>query len=858
MVQGVDVVTGGASAVYGSDAVAGVVNFRLRTDLNGVEAGANYSITDRGDAARYSFDFGIGSTFDEGRGNVTLFANYTKRSPLFQSARRYSNTAIADGCIVPGSANPARSNVGTTSPTGAAVGGCATRGGEVGFVNGGSANTPIGTFVSGTTTYIFNPTGGGSRAFQNPGDLYNFNPDNYLQLPQERYLLGGYANYEITPGVEVFTELSFVNNRVNLELAPTPTGVSVPLQIASPFFNAQTRGLLLAQDALETTAATRGDGYATTNVNYRFLSAGARNAEQTRQAYRFLAGFRGDITQDLRYEAFYSYARTSNTQYQQGNISSSRYRAALTTEFVPGSTTQIQCRDAAARTAGCVPINVFGEGLASPAAVNYVRVNSTNLDISELQNLVGSVSGSLFNFGLGADDVGFALGGEYRKMRSRYIPDTFLSSGDVLGFNAGQPTTGQYDVKEVFSELRVPIISDGFIHSLELNGAARYSDYSLPSVGGNWTYTGGAEFAPIRDVRFRGQYSRAVRAPNVADLFGGQATGFPAVNDPCSDRVPAAQNATVRRLCEQSGVPAALVFTRAVQPNTQIQTDSGGNPNVEEETSDTYTFGAVISPSFVPRLNITVDYFNIKVENTIGVLAGGIGNALPLCYETIQDLSNPICAPFVNTADRQVRSPGQGALGQSSGGLNPQFLNGNVGQLKTSGIDMQVDYNLPLAGGRLRFFYLGTWLDKYRATPITSIPERENIVEGTYGATYGAMPKYRHTSRLTFETGPAQLSLRWRFTGKMQDYRINNFFTGTTRTGTPVANLPVPYLGTLSYFDLTATVNVNDNLTFNFGVNNILDKQAPILGGASEQANTLPSYYDALGRDFFVSARFRF
>jgi iron complex outermembrane recepter protein len=839
MVEGVDVVTGGASAVYGSDAVSGVVNFRLRTDLQGIEGGANYSITDAGDGARYSLDLAVGSSFDDNRGNVTLFANYTERKPIFQGARDFSRTAAGDGCIVPGSTN-GDTDIGTPFPSGIAVGTCLARGGEIGFVPQGSATGPIGTIGVGTSTYIFNPTGGGTRLFQDPGDLYNFAPVNYLQLPQERYLFGGYGSYEITPGVELYTEMSYVNNRVAQELAATPTGVTAPLQIASPYFNAQTRALLTPLD-------TDGDGYVTTNVSYRFLSAGPRNSDQNRSAFRFLAGLRGDLTERLSYDVYYSYARTNNTQVQQGNVSRSRYISALTTEFVPGSTTELRCRDAAARSAGCVPINVFGFGLADPAAVRYVQVNSTNLQSSDLKNAVASLSGSLFNLGMGGGDVGFAVGAEYREMSSDYIPDTFLASGDVLGFNAGQPTSGSYNVKEAFAELRVPVIEDGFIYGLELNGAARYSDYSLDSVGGNWTYTAGAELAPVRDIRLRGQYSRAVRAPNVEDLFGGNSTGFPAATDPCSDRSPATQTEALRAFCIATGVPAANVFTRAVQPNTQIQTDFGGSPNVQEETSDTYTIGAVISPSFVPRLNITVDYFNIEVRNTIGILAGGIASALSLCYNTIQDASNPICQPFIG------RRSAQGALGQTSGGQNPQFLSANVGTLNTSGVDLQVDYNLPLFDGNLRFFYLATYLDEYRSTPISSIPERENILEGTHG-----LPKYRHTTRLSFAQGPAQISLRWRFEGKTNDSRIENVFNGTTRIGTDAALLPAAYVGSYSLFDLTGSVTVNENLTLNLGVNNLFDKQPPVLGGASEQANTLPSFYNVLGRDFFVSARMSF
>lgn len=843
LISGVDVVTGGASAVYGSDAVAGVVNFRLK-ELNGIEAGGTYSLTERGDGARYSLNMAIGTDFPDDRGNVTLFANYTQRKAVFQGDRDFSRITAGDGCIVPGSTGTV-AELGTPFPSGIAVSTCAARGGEVGFVPAGSATGPIGTFSVGTSTYIFNPTGGGSRLFRDPGDLYNFAPANYLQLPQERYLVGAYGSYEVSENFEVYSELSYVNNRVSQELAPTPTGVTATLQIASPFFNDQTRALLLQNDAAEP-AATRGDGYAVTPVQYRFLSAGSRNSTQTRQGFRVLAGLRGALTDNVNYDAFYSFARTSNQQRQLGNVSRSRYLQTLNTSFAANGT--LQCADASARAAGCLPLNVFGSGLTNQAAVNYVDVASTNLEQSDLQNLVASISGSLFNLGFGADDIGFAFGGEYRKMSARYDPDEFLSSGDVLGFNAGQPTSGSYDVKEVFGELRVPVLeSDGLL--LELNGAARYSDYSLVNVGGVWTYTGGFVFAPVSDVRIRGQYARAVRAPNVQDLFGGRSTGFPGVIDPCSDRGAAStRTAALSALCIANGVPAANVFTRAVQPNAQIQADFGGNPNVNEETSDTYTIGVVIQPSAIPRLSITADYFNIKVEDTIGVLAGGANTALALCFNTIQDLNNPICQVFAGTRGAT------GAIGQTQGGQNPQFTAANVGLLETSGMDIQVDYNMPLFDtGRLSFFYLGTLLEEFRNTTIASIPERETIVEGTFG-----QPIYRHTTRLTYQDGPAQVSFRWRFEGKTQSSRIRNVFNGTTRVGTNPALITKPYLGEISYFDVTFSYDVTENFSFTAGVNNLLDKQPPVLGTDAEQANTLPSYYDVLGRDYFVSAKLTF
>ena len=840
LLGGVEVVTGGASAVYGSDAVAGVVNFKLR-DIEGLEFGGTYSLTDRGDGQRYQFNAAIGSAFDDGRGAVTMFANYTRREEVFQDARVFSERAAGDGCIVPGSTG--RGSIGTPFPSGIAVATCLARGGELGFVPQGSPTGPTGTFTSAGTSYIFNPTGGGSRLFQDPGDLFNFAPDNYLQLPQERYLLGAYGHYEFTDGIEAYSELSFVRNDVASELAPTPAGVSAPLFVSSPFFNDQTRALLNANPA----DATRGALYRTTSVQFRFADIGSRNSDFNREAFRVLGGVRGGITDNINFDAYYSYSRTTNTNIQQGNISRSRFINALTVEFVPGSTTQLRCADAAARSAGCVPLNIFGTGLADPAALRYLAIQATNITTSDMTNAVASVSGTLFNLGLGADDVGFAFGGEYRKVGSEFIPDTFLASGDVLGFNAGLPTKGGYDVKEVFGEVRVPVLEDSFIHSLELNGAFRYSDYSLGRVGGNWTYNFGGDVAPVEDIRFRGQYSRAVRAPNVQDLFGGASTGFPGATDPCSDRGPANERtAALRAFCIASGVPEAFVFQRAVQPAAQIQADFGGNPNVGEETSDTFTFGAVIQPRWVPRLNITVDYFNIKVEDTINTRLGGLSTALSLCFNTVQNMSDPTCALFAGK-----RNPTNGALGLTAGGQNPSLVQDNVGKLKTSGIDFQVDYSVPLFQGELGFFYLGTWLNEFRNTPVALLPLRENIVEGTYG-----LPDYRHNVRVTYTQGPILASVRWRYEGPTEDFRVQNTFSGNDRI--PNNALPLRNISAWNYFDLALSADVGEKLTLTAGVNNLFDKQPPVLGAQAEQANTLPSFFDVLGRDFFVGANFRF
>ncbi|WP_230772615.1 TonB-dependent receptor domain-containing protein [Sphingomonas sp. Leaf4] len=855
MLQNVEVLTGGQSATYGSDAIAGVVNFNLRQDLNGAIIGGQYALTEQGDGARYDVNFAVGSKFADGRGSVTVYANYTRREPIFQDARDFSRNAAGDGCIVPGSTN---STTGIGTNFGGALATCASRGGEVGLIPQGSASTPLATLPGITTGgaslgYVFNPTGGGTRAFNDPADLYNFAPDNYLMLPQERYLLGGYGSYELADNITGYTEVGFVKNSVPQELAPTPIGQALNLQIASPWFNEQTRGLLRPLD-------TDNDGYVTTNVNFRFNQSGPRNVDASRTAFRLLGGLRGNITDNLRFDVYYMYARTENQQYQQGNISRSRFAAATETEIVNGT---LRCRAAAARTAGCVPLNVFGLGLADPAAIRYVTVNSTNLERSDIRNFVASVNGDLFTVGNSVDPVAFAAGVEYRGMSASYRPDTFLSSGDVAGFNAGQPTSGEYDVREVFGELRVPLVSEGFIHKLELTGNARYSDYSLDAVGGVWTYAGGAQLSPIRDITLRGQYARAVRAPNVQDLFGGNSTGFPAAQDPCSDR-GAAGNRTeaVRQLCIANGVPAANVFTRAVQPNAQIQANFGGDPNLSEETSDTYTAGVVFRPSFIPRLNVTVDYFNIKVEDTIATFGGGLNDALSLCFTVAQNLTNPICSIF-----QGVRNTTTGAIGETSGGRNPNVLSANIATLKTSGIDVAADYSLPVdfsvTGGdrsNVSVSFLGTYLDKFRSTSVAAIPERETIGEGSVPnvPTLNPMPKWVHTARLSVSDGPMVLSLRWRYRGPVKDRRLDNTFVGLVRTPQDPALFPNARIGAVNYFDLSTAFKATDRLQITIGVNNLTNQKPEVLGSLQEQANTFPGTYDVLGRDFFVGARLQF
>lgn len=808
LIDSVDVVTGGASAVYGSDAIAGVVNFRLRSDLVGVELGGQYSLTERGDGARYNAYAALGADLADGRGHATVFAEYYKRASILQGQRDFSSATQQE-------------NDDATALT-----------------PGGSSTTPNGRFTSPYAADVC-PT---NNVFCSPGafyttpgvsrprlatDLYNFGAVNYLAVPQERYLLGGYGDYQFGGGHEAYTEVTFVNNLVANELAATPVTGTFQVRIASvsPYVSAADAAALRQLDAVATTGNTVGDGIVPLTIQRRVVESGSRNTLDERNAFRALVGIRGPIAADLKYDLYYSYARTRNSNVQSGNISRSAFQAGL---------------DGTA-----APINIFGPGTLTGAQVGQISILAQNSDVSTLQVVNGSVAGSLFNLGWGGDDIGFAFGGEYRKVSSQFIPDTALSSGDVIGFNAGLPTQGQYDVKEVFGEVRLPIASNlAGVQRAEVNVAARYSDYGLTRVGGVWTYAAGAEYAPIRDITFRGQYQRAVRAPNVEELFGGQAVGFFPAQDPCATAA-AASNATLRNLCIATGVPAAAVGTAGLQINTQIQGTIGGNPQLEEETSDSYTAGVVLRPSFIPGLAITADYFNIKIKNAVGVFGGGLPNALNLCYNLIQNAASPYCQVFAGTRN---------ALGQYDGAVVPAFLNANTGAFATEGADFQVDYStrspISLVGSadaRLSFFFLGTYTAKSNTTPVQDRPDIQTRCAGRFGILACAQPspKYKWTTRLSLVDGFMTTSLRWRHISGVDD-------------DDPDTDYFVEHIPAHNLLDVTLAFDLADRFTFSLGVNNLLDRKPLVLGNNQEQANTYPNTYDVLGRDFFVSGRLKF
>jgi iron complex outermembrane receptor protein len=841
LVDRVELVTGGSSAVYGSDAVSGVVNFILKSRFEGVEATAQYDITSHGDAAKANFDLILGGNFADDRGNATIYFNYFDRNPTFADARARSQCFLEDIVVA-----------GVPSLQ------C---GGSAGIPNGRFAGLPLGAALASrpqvadalaalglsnidANGFKFDSTGTQVSRFVVPGDRYNFNPDNYLQLPQERRIVGGMANYDITDNIEVYAEGIFTNNIVETQFAATPIGGSYPFQVNSPFLTPGVQNLLRALDATETSAATRNDGFTTLSIGRRIEEGGVRSSTFERNAWRVVTGLRGDLGSlsdsfltDLKFDGYYSYARTRNVTNNEGVILQAAFTQGVTTVFrnpatgatspfpfagVPGGG-QLVCQNA---SNGCVPLNIFGPNI-SQEGISFITGRTTSSQEAEMQVATGIVTGNLFE--LPAGPVGFAAGVEWRDVSAFFIPSTG-GVGDV-----GVISGGGYSVKEVFGEIRVPVFG-----GLELNGAFRYSDYSLPNVGGVWTYGGGATWQIFPQLMVRGQYQRAVRAPSVDELYRSQSGISEAATDPCALPTAAAPG-RVRDLCIATGVPAAAVGNSGIQPNFQLRGVVGGNPDLQEETTDTYTLGAVLRP--MRRVAFTLDYYKINIKDAI--FRAPLNSVLDLCYNQFQDINDFYCQSIVRLPDGTIGNPG---------GINAPFA--NIGSIKTDGIDVGASYSMDVSswfGEKSTFSLAGSvnWLNTFDRNPVADLPNLVNHCAGAFGLTCSEpLPEWKGTARATLEVGNFTTSLRYRYIGEVTDDRVTRGLLLPTALAVPV--IPAEH-----YFDVSIGWDF-DHLTVFGGVVNLTNNKQTLIGSSQEQLNTFPSTYDPLGIRFYAGATLKF
>lgn len=872
LIERTEVVTGGSSAVYGSDAITGVVNFIIKDDFEGVKVGGQYGFDSSTSTPTFSTDLTIGGNFAEGRGNAVVSLNYYKREGFTRDERGdWAALPYGEGCVTAESWSD--SLIGT--PTGVPAANCATSGGRMGFVFSGSGDIPNGRFVltdaqrAGSLPQIeaagllglnndgftFNDAGAfdSQRRVSRPADDFNLTQYNYLQVPQERWMLNAFTHFEFAPKATGYMEFHFSNNRVDQQLTQANIGGDFLINTNNPYVDADMQALFARLDAIETGPRTLQQGpiaYTTTpNDGLAIITAGRRLVElpfrhnvDDHNVWRVALGMKGDLgdasekfLRNLNYDVYYTFSRSEDSSRQEGAASRSRYAAALL------------------RSGGNPPVaNIFGQNL-SEAAVNAIKINATNVTNAEQKVAVATLGGEAFDLPAGA--VNFSVGLEYRTAEAEYIPDEYLRSGDVIGFNPGLPTAGDVTVKEIFGEVRVPILADlPFIKSLTANGGYRSSDYDLDGVGRVDTYLYGLDWRVNESVAFRGQFQRAIRAPNIGDLYGGLQLNFQTLTDPCSSRNTANRTPTVRSICEATGVPAASVFGTGVQPDNIIPTRSGGNVNLQEETSDTTTLGVVFTPSFVDGLVVTLDYFDIKLDGAVAQLGGGAQNTLNLCYYTVQDANSDFCQAI-------HRNPATGGITVP---YSLDVLQANIGRLATIGYDLGGRYGWDAGfgmGGASRFDVSTQWTytDKFTITPMQAVPANKNRCVGAYGSTCGEpIPQYKGVTRFTWTTGPLGISLRHRFIDSVTTDRIVLPKTAGVGTVPAAATLTNPTFDAMNYIDLSATFDFGDKAEVYAGVNNVLDSDPPIVAGFGGYGNTFPSTYDYAGMTVFMGVNVSF
>lgn len=874
MLDRVDIVTGGASAVYGSDAISGAINFVLKRDFEGVELDLEHSRTGDNDGALTNASLALGANLGDGRGNVAMVMNYTKREGVQFGDRTYGTVGVssASGAGLGLSVPPPVANCGgeNTAPT----------------TFGGSGTTVPARIIMPA----FDPDGAGplpavsgARQFREDGTLgancniFNFNPYNYYQTPQERFSGMAYGYYRITDNIEAYGRINFSAINVRQQIAPSGvfnTPLVVPLQ--NPFLSAAARANIIAQfegaraaNALTLTGASQNwydlnrNGVVDAADSVRFavgrrtVEFGARSSSFENNAFQVLLGLRGEIGEDFNWDVSLSQGESDRVSVDAGYTNISNIRAAVNTTSATTCTPPAGGPVEGTRTDTCVPLNLFGPaGSITPAMVGYSAATAL-----ESQNYVQTIASASFSGVLrevvspwAEEPLAFAIGAEYREETGSTTPDECLklAPSSCLGGAGGNvlPITGGFSASELFGEVLIPVVTDKpLFQNLTVELGFRWSDFD--PTGTTETWKAGINWALSDDFRVRFMQQKAVRAPNVGELAAPLTSGLDnATRDPCSvaNAAGLAGNAALRALCISTGMTPAQVGLAPDIVAGQINIFSGTNTArlPEPEEADTTTIGFVYTPSwltFVDNPVLTVDYYNIEIDGYIDELTAQ--EVLDACYG--RGLTQ-FCGQ-IRRVDGNLVFPGSGI----------ELFTQNLEYAKAEGIEVGVTFGLGLDRfglsenwGTLNFAYNAN----YYLTNETLSSQVSNVLDclGFYGTSCGnPTHQYRHVQRTTWSVGDFQLSYLWRHQDSVK-------VEETQRAGTFPAFRSVD---AYNYIDLTASYAFNESIEFSAGVTNVFEEEPPILGGeiattAANGGNTLPQNYDPIGRVFTLGVNFKF
>jgi iron complex outermembrane receptor protein len=801
LVERVEIITGGASTVYGSDAIAGVVNFITRDDFEGLTTEGSYYITEQGDSDIWDVNLVWGNEFASGRGNVTFYAGLYERQELFAGEREISSVPYTQN-VVTGTVDVSGS---PSAPAGAIF-------------------LPLFNLGSGPVQVAFNPDGT-PRRFNPQQDLWNFAPVNYLQIPLKRKTVGLLGHFDLSEQFEIYYEASHNLNEISQNLAPAPLRNSLFTNVNNPLWTPETQAML-AQ-------AQMPNGNVRMTYLGRLTDLGNRILDTEKQYQRLLGGVRGEIVAGWDFDAWMIYTTADEETRILNSSSLARLQQALLVDPLTR-----QCTNPAG---GCVPADIFGANRISPEAVDFLRwqplVNTTEREQS-LASVV--VTGSPLELWSGPLDMAFGL--EWRRDAVNYDADPILFSGDVIGLNGASPIEGTETVLEFYSEALMTLFeSSNSEQALNLEMGIRWSDYDL--AGSVTTWKAGLDFRLIDSLRFRSMYQHAVRAPNNSELFTQQtATGgfvfdgsFP---DPCSASSDPAGQGVVDKCLLQGLDPSQIGIFEAI-PFYPADVITGGNPGLVPESSDTFTVGFVITPSAVPKLTIAVDYYDLEVTNTIGSIA-----PMVVCFDG-KNTAGVFCD--------QVQRDSTGNIAEVKNLLQ------NRGLLATTGLDLQAQYNWELpdswsVSSAGAIFSVNVILNH-----VFSLQEQANLVtqitecSGFFGipCTSEVNPENRMTGHFDYGSGAFTARLTWRWIDGMLNARPK------IPTSTE-PKLAIPDISAWNYFDLGFSYRLGRSTALRFGINNVTDKEPAFLANAVTSNNTSASTYDVFGRSYYLGFSYQF
>ena len=819
VIQNIEVISGGASAVYGSDAIAGVVNFIVKRDFEGVQIDTQYNETQNYDGSLIDVSLTVGGNFLADKGNAFFSLSHTDRGAVNSHDIDFLQQDPGQGDLRTGQGTY---NPGINGPSQAAI--------DAVFGNYGVAadTVPPNSFLGfNEDSSLFAATNGlanfqGGFGLRGAGDQVHYTQvASVSQTPLDRYTVFSRGTFEIAPQVEFFAQGHFA--RVNTTTQAEAGNTTLTIPVTHPEIPTD----------LVTLLASRADPLAQLLLEKRFFAIGPRQNKRTFDIFQIQAGLTGQLDIiDGGWELYGSHGLTDVTTKSANSVIKTALQEIL------------NARDGGASLCDG-GYNPFGLSVVSPDCHGFMAANLFQRTTLTQDIVEANVQGRIMN--LPAGEARFASGVSYRKNKYEFSPDRDITLGTTVGVIRAGPSSGSTNVTELYTELLVPLLADvSGVRNLDMNVAYRYSDYNL--AGGVHTYKVDLSWMPSDSLRFRGGYQRAVRAPNVGELFIAPSSDFASIGevangdgDPC-----VASNAKgdpqIEALCVAQGVPAELI-DNFVNVQNEIVSTRVGNLLLTPESADTYTVGVVYQSPFKSEalgdFVLSVDYYDIFIDDVIGVTTGG--RVLDKCFN--KDGSNPALSPDDFNCQVLTRNPATGRL------INVLEPTVNLAAIKTTGVDFQFEWGRDMgpSDARISVSLIISHLLEYevQATEGAGFDDFKGTVSTATRGRIGSLPEWKANTRFLYERGPWSAGLRWKFIDSMRSLStVTN--PNSTTPGTDSSHI----------FDVFGNWRLNDMLLLNAGVNNVADTDPPVVDGIP--GRTEPSTYEILGRTFYVGARVNF